>query len=141
MHSLRRRIELDELVVGLGLAPQPHRPAHEPPLLGQAVLLDHLVDAREAGLRPCGIGWHSTRSLVAIPGKRCSVLHSVKTAVSLDLRQTMTTTGRWRRALADTAALLGVVWMVPVGILLVGAPIALGIALLLWLGRLARGAF
>jgi hypothetical protein len=68
-------------------------------------------------------------------------LHSVKAAVSLDSRQTMTTTGRWRRALADTAALLGVVWMVPVGILLVGAPIALAIALLLWLGRIARSAF
>ena len=53
----------------------------------------------------------------------------------------MATPGRWRRALADTAALLGVVWMVPVGILVVGAPIALAIAILLWLARLARGAF
>jgi hypothetical protein len=53
----------------------------------------------------------------------------------------MTTSGRWRSALAEAGALLGVVWMVPVGILLVGAPIALAIALLLWLGRLARGAF
>jgi len=53
----------------------------------------------------------------------------------------MTTPGRWRAALADTAALLAVVWVIPVGILLVGAPVALAIALLLWIGRQVRGAF
>ena len=53
----------------------------------------------------------------------------------------MTTTGRWRTALADLAALLAVVWVIPVGILLVGAPVALAIALLLWLGRMVRGGF
>jgi hypothetical protein len=52
----------------------------------------------------------------------------------------MTTTGRWRTRLADAAALLAVVWVFPVGILLVGAPVALAIALLLWIGRLVRGA-
>jgi hypothetical protein len=52
----------------------------------------------------------------------------------------MTTTGRWRAGFADAAALLGVVWMVPLGMLLVGAPVALAIALVLWLARLARGA-
>jgi hypothetical protein len=53
----------------------------------------------------------------------------------------MTTTGRWRTAFADTAALLAVVWVIPAGILLVGAPVALALALLLWVGRLVRGAF
>jgi len=53
----------------------------------------------------------------------------------------MTTAERWRTGLADAAALLAVVWVVPAGILLVGAPVALVIALLLWVGRLVRGAF
>jgi len=53
----------------------------------------------------------------------------------------MTTTARWRAGLADAAALLAVVWVIPVGILLAGAPVALAIALLLWIARLARGAF
>jgi hypothetical protein len=37
----------------------------------------------------------------------------------------------------DVVHLLGVVLFVPVAVLLVGTPIALSIALLLWLGRLA----
>jgi hypothetical protein len=140
VHPLRWRVEFHELVVGLRLPPQPHRLAHEPALLGHTVALDQLIDAVAAGFRPSGVVWHFTVRLVAITAKRCSELHSVKTAGSLDSRQTMTTTGRWRSALADAAALLGVVWMVPVGILLVGAPVVLVVALLLWLGRLARAA-
>jgi hypothetical protein len=53
----------------------------------------------------------------------------------------MTAMERWRARLADGAALLAVVWVIPLGILLVGAPVALAIALLLWIGRLARSAF
>jgi hypothetical protein len=37
--------------------------------------------------------------------------------------------------------LLGVVWSIPVAVLLVGTPVALAIALLLRLVRLALGAF
>lgn len=43
--------------------------------------------------------------------------------------------------LKDAAALLGLVFFVPFAILLVGAPVALVIALLLRLARLAFGAF
>ena len=43
--------------------------------------------------------------------------------------------------LLDGVMLLGVVWSVPVAILVVGTPVALAIAFLLWLVRLARGAF
>ena len=41
----------------------------------------------------------------------------------------------------DGVHLLAVVWSVPLAVLLVGAPIALAIAVLLRLGRLALSAF
>ena len=41
----------------------------------------------------------------------------------------------------DAAALLALVFFIPFAILLVGTPVALLIALLLWLGRMASGAF
>lgn len=44
-------------------------------------------------------------------------------------------------ALKDAVLLLGVVWSLPVAVLVVGTPIALAIAFLLWLVRLALGAF
>jgi hypothetical protein len=48
---------------------------------------------------------------------------------------------RWKTVLMDSFELLGLVLSVPVAVLLVGAPIALAIALLLWLGRLTLRAF
>jgi hypothetical protein len=47
---------------------------------------------------------------------------------------------RWTTGLMDALQLLGLVLSVPIAILLVGAPIAMAIALLLWLARLAGGA-
>jgi hypothetical protein len=47
----------------------------------------------------------------------------------------------WRSALADGVALLALAWTIPFAILLVGMPVALTIALLLWIGRLALNAF
>jgi hypothetical protein len=47
----------------------------------------------------------------------------------------------WRSALADGVALLALAWTIPFAILLVGTPVALTIALLLWIGRLALNAF
>jgi hypothetical protein len=44
-------------------------------------------------------------------------------------------------ALMDGVMLLGVVWSIPVAVLVVGTPVALAIAFLLWLVRLALGAF
>lgn len=41
----------------------------------------------------------------------------------------------------DAAALLGLVIFIPFAILLIGAPVALLIAGLVWLARLASGAF
>ena len=52
----------------------------------------------------------------------------------------MNRTGRWRGALGDVLALVAVVWTVPVAIVLIGAPVALTIAALLWVARLVRGA-
>jgi hypothetical protein len=46
---------------------------------------------------------------------------------------------QWITGLVDAIQLLGVVLSVPIAILLVGTPIALAIALLLWLVRLAGG--
>lgn len=51
------------------------------------------------------------------------------------------TTQGWRTALTDGVALLALAWTIPFAILLVGAPVALTIALLLWVGRLALNAF
>ena len=51
------------------------------------------------------------------------------------------TTPGWRTALTDGVALLALAWTIPFAILLVGAPVALTIALLLWVGRLALNAF
>lgn len=46
---------------------------------------------------------------------------------------------RWTTVLTDSVELLLVVWSIPLVMLLVGTPIALAIALLLRLGRLALG--
>jgi hypothetical protein len=43
--------------------------------------------------------------------------------------------------LMDGVILLGVVWSLPVAMLVVGTPVALAIVFLLWLARLALGAF
>ena len=48
---------------------------------------------------------------------------------------------RWRTALTDGVALLALAWSIPFAILLLGTPVALTIALVLWLGRLALSAF
>ncbi len=48
---------------------------------------------------------------------------------------------RWTTVLTDSVELLGLVWSIPLAMLLVGTPIALTIALLLWLGRLALSGF
>jgi hypothetical protein len=53
----------------------------------------------------------------------------------------MTTTPRWRTALSDAVDLIALVWVIPVAILAVGAPIALVGALAVWVGRLIRHAF
>jgi hypothetical protein len=49
----------------------------------------------------------------------------------------------WRRqmVLMDALRLLAAAWSVPLAMLLVGVPIALTIAVVLWLGQLARHAF
>jgi hypothetical protein len=66
-------------------------------------------------------------------------LHSRKSAHPLQsLMDEMAT--RWTTGLMDALQLLGLVLSVPIAILLVGAPIAMAIALLLWLARLAGGA-
>jgi hypothetical protein len=44
-------------------------------------------------------------------------------------------------ALMDGVILLGVVWSIPVVVLVIGAPVALAIAFLLWLVRLTVHAF
>lgn len=49
--------------------------------------------------------------------------------------------GGLRSALADGLALLALAWTIPFAILLVGTPVALTIALLLWISRLALNAF
>jgi hypothetical protein len=48
------------------------------------------------------------------------------------------TTRRWTTGLMDAIHLLGVAVSVPIAVLLVGAPIALAIALLLWIARMVR---
>ena len=49
--------------------------------------------------------------------------------------------GRWRTVLADGVSLLVFAWTIPFAILLVGTPVALTIALLLWVVRLTLNAF
>ena len=44
-------------------------------------------------------------------------------------------------ALADAGDLLALAWGLPLAILAVGTPIALVVTLVLWLGRMALGAF
>ena len=46
---------------------------------------------------------------------------------------------QWTTGLMDAIQLLGLTLSVPIAILLVGAPLALAIAFLLWLVRLAGG--
>ncbi len=47
---------------------------------------------------------------------------------------------RWSGAVTGTLQLLAIAWSIPFVMLLVGAPFALAIVLVLWLGRLALGA-
>ncbi len=44
---------------------------------------------------------------------------------------------RWTTVLTDSVGLLGLVWSIPLAMALVGTPIALAIALVVWLYRLA----
>jgi hypothetical protein len=44
-------------------------------------------------------------------------------------------------ALMDGVILLGVVWSIPLAVLVIGTPVALAIAFVLWLGRLTLHAF
>lgn len=46
---------------------------------------------------------------------------------------------RWSTGLVDAIQLLGLALSVPVAILLVGAPVALAIALVVWLARMLMG--
>ena len=48
---------------------------------------------------------------------------------------------RWTTVLTDSVEVLALVWSIPLAMLLVGTPIVLTIALLLWLGRLALSGF
>lgn len=47
---------------------------------------------------------------------------------------------RWKTVFMDSLELLALVWSIPLAMLAVGTPIALAIALLVWLGRLALSA-
>ena len=53
----------------------------------------------------------------------------------------MSTARSERGLLRNAVDLLAVVLSVPLAILVVGTPVALGIALLLWIGRFARSLF
>jgi hypothetical protein len=50
------------------------------------------------------------------------------------------TARRWTTGLMDAIHLLGMALSVPIAVLLVGAPVALAIALLLWIARMVRAA-
>ena len=49
------------------------------------------------------------------------------------------TTRRWATGMMDALQLLGLVLSIPIAIVIVGAPVALAIALLLWLVRMVGG--
>lgn len=53
----------------------------------------------------------------------------------------MPTPSKWLTMLVDAAAVIAVMWTIPLAILAVGTPVALVIVSLLWLGRLALSAF
>jgi hypothetical protein len=46
---------------------------------------------------------------------------------------------QWTTGFGDAIQLLGVVMIIPIAILLVGAPVALAIALVLWVARTVMG--
>ena len=48
---------------------------------------------------------------------------------------------RWHTPLQDGLWLVGVVWTLPLAVLVIGMPVAIAIVLLLWAGRSALGAF
>ena len=48
---------------------------------------------------------------------------------------------RWRTAGMDALELIAVVWSLPFVIVAIGAPLALAVAALVWLGRWTLGAF
>jgi hypothetical protein len=56
------------------------------------------------------------------------------------MQSTSGTPSRAGGVIKDAAALLSLVLFIPFAILLIGTPVALGIAFLLWLGRLASNA-
>lgn len=79
-------------------------------------------------------------------GRGITVLYctGVSPGTRYSCREPMTATderagARWSTALVDLAQLFGLALSVPVAILLVGAPVALALALLLWLARMVLG--
>jgi hypothetical protein len=61
--------------------------------------------------------------------------------MALTIATTIHPPSRWGTALLDAGGLLALVWAVPLAVLIVGGPIVLAIALVLWLVRLVSGGF
>lgn len=61
--------------------------------------------------------------------------------MALTIATTVHPPSRWGTALLDAGGLLALVWSVPLAVLIVGGPVVLAIALVLWLVRLVSGGF
>ena len=61
--------------------------------------------------------------------------------MALTIGTTIRPPSRWGTALLDASGLLALVWAVPLAVLIVGGPIVLAVALVLWLVRLVSGGF
>jgi hypothetical protein len=56
-----RLFEIDERLMGLCVLPLPHRTLHRAPILGGAIRVDHLLDAREPFGVEGGWAWHDVK--------------------------------------------------------------------------------
>jgi hypothetical protein len=86
---------------------------------------------------------HGVRSDDAVISRTAAVTtggHVRAIAVNEDLDPSFSTWS-WTTLRDDCVILLGVVWSIPVAVLVIGTPVALAIAFLLWLARLTLHAF
>jgi hypothetical protein len=82
-----------------------------------------------------------TGARVAASPFRALPVQSEDHQMALPIAETIRPPSPWGTALLDAGSLLGLVWAVPLAVLIVGGPIALAIALVLWIGRLMSGGF
>jgi hypothetical protein len=143
MDPFRTPVDPGQWFAGRRPAPRAYRDAHEPALFRPPMELDHQLNPGATVQGGETFRDLHASSLRARVRKSCSLLHRLIRGQRIQWCDKMTTRRRaraqWTTGFMDAIQLLGVVMIVPVAILLVGAPVALAIALAVWVARTVMG--